>query len=96
MSTPIDDAIQITGWDPEVVESLYAEYSEGTDNANDFLAFIADEVGACAFIIAASAGMNLDQCLAAFEHGVEAVLDDEFDIDSALQSIDEAAIPIEE
>jgi hypothetical protein len=93
MPAKLDQAIQITGWDPKVVDSLYAEYMEQEDDGENFLEFIANEVGNCAFIIAASNGMTLEQCLVAYEHGVASVLDEDFSVDDAIDQVYEASSP---
>lgn len=91
MPAELDRAIQITGWDPKVVDSLFAEFIEEELEGEDFLEFIANEVGNCAFIIAASNGMSLEQCLVAYEHGVASVLDEDFSVDDAIDQVYEAS-----
>lgn len=91
MSAERDQALQITGWDPHVIDCLYKEFIDDELEGEDFLEYIANAVGDCAFIIAAANGMNLEQCLTAYEHGVDSVLDEDFSVDDAIDQVYEAS-----
>jgi len=92
MSAERDQALQITGWDPHVIDCLYKQFiDDQLEDGEDFLEYIAHAVGDCAFIIAAANGMNLEQCLTAYEHGVDSVLDEDFSVDDAIDQVYEAS-----
>ena len=85
MSTPYDKAIEVTGWDPSVVAYLYDEFID--DEGSDFLEFLGDQVGAAAFVIAACNGLKVTTCLEAYAHGFESVINEDFDVDAAIDNI---------
>ena len=85
MSTPIDDAVKLTGFDKSVISFLYDEFIEET--GDNFLNYLADYVGDAAFIIAASGGANIDACLEAYFGGKASVLDPDFSIDETIEAI---------
>lgn len=94
MSTPIDQAIAVTGWDKSIIAYLYDEFVE-TDE-EDFLDYIADYVGDTSFTIVAANGGNLDACLAAFAQGRRSVLDPAFEVEDMRTAIQEANNPPED
>ena len=86
MSTPIDDAAKLTGFDKSVIAFLYDEFCE-SDEEEDFFEYLAEYVGDAAFIIAASGGAGIDACLEAYSGGKASVLDPDFSIDEAIEAI---------
>jgi hypothetical protein len=86
MINAIDIAQRRSGWDPAVIKYLYEEFIDSQESG-DFLDYIADQVATAAFVIAASNGLGLGQSLEAYAHGLESVLNEEFSIDEALDSI---------
>jgi hypothetical protein len=85
MSTPYDKAIEVTGWDPSVVSYLHDEFVE--DDGDDFLEYLGDQVATAAFVIAASNGLGISTCLEAYAHGFESVINEDFDVDAAIDNI---------
>lgn len=77
----IKEAVERTGFSPDVIEYLYDEFIEETDDA-DFLEYLADQVGGAAFIIAASDEAPIGNCLAAYDAGFRSVVDDTFDAEA--------------
>jgi hypothetical protein len=86
MSTIIDQAIARTGWEPSVITYLHEEFTEN-EEGGDFLEYIADQVATAAFVVAAANGLGIGACLEAYAHGLECVVNDEFSIDEAIESI---------
>jgi hypothetical protein len=93
MSNPIQDAVRRTGWTECVVAYLYEEFTEESEQGEDFLEYLADHVGTAAFVIAASGGAPVEACLEAYAQGGASVLDDDFDINDAIQAIHLAELP---
>lgn len=95
MSNPIQDAVRRTGWAECAVAYLYEEFTqEFADEADaDFFEFLADQVGTAAFVIAASGGYPIAACLEAYAQGRASVLDDDFDVEEAIDTIDLAELP---
>lgn len=87
MSNPIAQANRVTGFHPSVVAYLYEEFLEDGQDNEDFLEYLADQVGIAAFIIAASAGMAIEGCLEAYAQGGESVLDPDFDPEVAADMV---------
>ena len=85
MSTPLETAAKVTGWDPSVISYLYDEFIAAEDD--NFFDFLGEHVGVAAFVIAASNGLGIDVCLQAFDHGFESVVNEDFDVDAAIDSI---------
>jgi hypothetical protein len=85
MSTPFDKAIKITGWAPSVVSYLYDEFVE--NNGEDFLDYLGEQVAIAAFVIGASNGLDVSTCLQAYAHGFESVVNEDFSVDEAIDSI---------
>jgi hypothetical protein len=86
MFNPIDNAQRRSGWEPSVINYLYEEFVDNQE-PGDFLDYIADQVATAAFVIAASNGMGIVKSLEAYAHGLESVLNEEFSIDEAIDSI---------
>jgi hypothetical protein len=76
--TCIKEAVERTGFSPDVIEYLYDEFIEET-NDEDFFEYLADQVGGAAFIIAASDEAPIGTCLAAYDAGFRSVVDETFD-----------------
>jgi hypothetical protein len=76
--TCIKEAVERTGFSPDVIEYLYDEFIEET-NDEDFFEYLADQVGGAAFIIAASDEASIGNCLAAYDAGFRSVVDETFD-----------------
>ena len=76
--TCIKEAVERTGFSPDVIEYLYDEFIEET-NDEDFFEYLADQVGSAAFIIAASDEAPIGTCLAAYDAGFRSVVDETFD-----------------
>ena len=95
MSNPIQDAVRRTGWSECVVAYIYEEFTNelADDPQADFFEYLADQVGTAAFMIAASGGAPVEACLEAYAQGGACVLDDDFDIDDAMEAIHLAEIP---
>lgn len=88
MSTPIDQAVQVTGWDKSVIAFLYDEFVQ-TDE-DDFLDYVAEYVADAAFVIAAVNGRSIDGCIAAYTEGRASVLDPNYDPTHARDRIEQA------
>jgi hypothetical protein len=86
MSNPIDYAQHITGWDPSVISYLHDEFIE-TEDGGDFAEYLAEQVATAAFVIGASNGLGVSACLEAYAHGLESVLNEEFDVNEAIDAI---------
>jgi hypothetical protein len=93
MSNPIQDGTRITGWAEGVVSYLYKEFVDTVGSGEDFFEYLADHVGTAAFVIAASGGAPIDPCLEAYNQGAASVLDDDFDIDEAIEAVHLAELP---
>jgi len=76
--TCIKEAVKRTGFSPDVIEYLYDEFVEET-NDEDFFDYLADQVGSAAFIITASDEAHISTCLAAYDAGFRSVVDETFD-----------------
>lgn len=76
--TCIKEAVERTGFSPDVIEYLYDEFIEET-NDEDFFEYLADQVGGAAFIITASNEASIGNCLAAYDAGFRSVVDETFD-----------------
>lgn len=76
--TCIKEAVERTGFSPDVIEYLYDEFIEET-NDEDFFEYLADQVGGASFIIAASNEAPIGNCLAAYDAGFRSVVDETFD-----------------
>ena len=94
MSTPIQLGIDRTGWPEDVVSFLYDEFCEL--EGEDFLDYLADQTAQAAFVIAASEGLSLEMCLEAASQGYACVVDDDFDVDDAIDAINLADLPDDE
>jgi hypothetical protein len=92
MSNPIQQGIDRTGWSEDVISYLYEEFCD-LEEGEDFLEYLADQTATAAFVIAASEGMAVTMCLEAYDQGRSCVLDDDFDIDSAIDAINLADLP---
>ena len=95
MSNPIQEAVQRTGWSECVIAYLYEEFTEEfADEVDaDFFEYLADQVGTAAFVIAACGGFPVEGCLEAYAQGGSSVLDEDFDVSDAIESINLAEIP---
>lgn len=90
MSTAIDTAIRRTGWEPAAIHYIYDEFILESDEP-DFLEYVADYVGNAAFVIGASNGLPVEACVEAYHQGRESVIDEDFAIDEAIESIYESS-----
>ena len=91
MANPIELGTQLTGWYEDVVAFLYDEFCE--QDGDDFREFLADHTAQAAFVIAASEGLSLEMCLEAAAQGRACVLEDDFDLDEAVEAIKLAEVP---
>jgi hypothetical protein len=92
MSNPIQQGTKLTGWSEDVVSYLYEEFCD-IEEGEDFIEYLADQTGIAAFVIAASEGMPVTMCLEAYDQGRSCVLDEDFDVDAAIDAINLAELP---
>ncbi len=99
-STPIqeniNEAIELTGFNPHVVEFLYAEYEENRACIDQtFFEYLGELLGDAAFVIAASKGLGVNGCLAAYEVGYDIVTEGfaEEDLESLIDNIEIEGLP---
>lgn len=93
MSNPIREAVRLTGWTDCVVSYLYDEFVNECEDDEDFLEYLADQIGTAAFVIAASGGAPIEVCLEAYAQGGASILDEDFDIDEAITAVHLAELP---
>jgi len=92
----INEAIELTGFNPHVVEFLYAEYEENRAGIDQtFFEYLGELLGDASFVIAASKGFSVDGCLAAYEVGYDIVTEGfaEEDLESIIDRIEIAGLP---
>ncbi len=92
----INEAIELTGFNPHVVEFLYAEYEENKScDDQHFFEYLGELLGDAAFVIAASKGLGVNGCLAAYEVGYDIVNEGfaEEDLESLIDNIELEGLP---
>jgi hypothetical protein len=92
----IDEAIELTGFNPHVVSFLYNEFEENKACPDQhFFEYLGELLGDAAFVIAASKGFSVDGCLAAYEIGYDIVNEGfaEEDLESIIDKIEIAGLP---
>lgn len=87
----IEQAIEYTGFKRSVVEYLWDEFID-IEVEGTFFEYLAEQLGVASFVIAASNGLSINGCLAAYDHGASIMSEEGPNIDNLEAIIDEIEI----